>query len=471
MKLISRYWFVSLALLAVVLALSANARSDDSAGMILTASDESQGQATPAPSAANAPSANTQKDNGGLTSPSNPDNGAEESREESAASLTTTNAPNMIGDSNAGGCGAVYFRGVQTLVVQHPIFACSRMNLSENNKAEVQDRVYCTFRHYEGTSLMDIFGFQDPSRIKLFDVNQCMLGFEKKLTDSTSVEVRLPINSQMGNDLKFSDNNGSYSLPFDYETSLGNVGVILKQALLITPKVYLSAGVGVNIPTAPNLKIQGQVTDHRFPVYDPNNPSAPPLAFVDVDNFVLNGEVDNETVNLMPFFALTWTPRENWFVNAFFQIDVPLNPDGVSVSENLQSPDLPQGQNPFHFSGSDTLDEQTLLRVNAGLGRWVYRNESAKYLNGIAMMFEVHYTSTLQDAQIISFNAIPNLGNGATTFNLGNGKNRMDVVNVLLGVPIVMGKTTISNGFVVPVTEERDRGFSFEYALLVDRHF
>ena len=42
------------------------------------------------------------------------------------------------------------FEGVQTRVVQHPIFACSRMNLSENNKAEVEDHVYVQYRHYTG---------------------------------------------------------------------------------------------------------------------------------------------------------------------------------------------------------------------------------------------------------------------------------------------------------------------------------
>jgi hypothetical protein len=386
-----------------------------------------------------------------------------------ATSGPLSSAPNMIGDSNAGGCGGLTFMGIQTLAVQHPIFACSRMNISENNKADVENRVYFQYRHYEGSNLMDIFGLTDPSRVKLFDLDQYMLGFEKTIGDNTSIEFRLPINRGMGNDLSFSDNNGVYSLPFNETTSVGNLGIILKRALYRTQKFYFSGGVAVNTPTAPSLTMRGNVNDSAFPVVNPI--TLQPITTV---NALMNfeGHVNNDTVNLMPFLAARWTNGDDWFANGFCQLDVPLNSNRVSLYEDLTI----DGRTQPTIDESSTLAEQTLLRLNAGVGRWVYRNDDPhRMINGIASVFEVHYTATLQDAQLIGpFPVVdPNLISGlpATNLTVGNLKNRMDVVNAVLGVPILMGKTTVYNGFVVPVTTGDNRGFSFEYAFMLDRHF
>jgi hypothetical protein len=389
-------------------------------------------------------------------------------------------APNMIGDSNAGGCGAVRFMGVQTLTVQHPTFACDRMNISENNQAEVQDRVYFTYRHYQGTSLLDIFGdlpfklppgqtISGPPLVQLFNIDQYTFAFEKKLGNDTSIEVRAPVNTQMPNDLSFSDNlvgtTHEFSIPTSAETTFGNLNVIAKHVLYRSNTFRLSGGVGVNLPTAPPVHIHGLINDSSFPVYNPTTGAF--LANVNANNFTFDGNVNNDTVNLQPFFAATWTPNEKWFSNWFVQADVPLNPTGANVQES----GFVDGVSAANQE-SGHLDEQTLLRVNGSLGRWLYRDETARFLNGIACVFEAHYTTTTTDADLLTFQAVPPIATfKATDFTLGNGKGRMDVINGVLGVPIEMGKTSVYNGFVVPITYGNNRGFSFEYVFTIDRHF
>ena len=47
----------------------------------------------------------------------------------------------------------------------------------------------------------------------------------------------------------------------------------------------------------------------------------------------------------------------------------------------------------------------------------------------------------------------------------------MDVVNLALGCAAQVGQTTITNGFVLPLSRGDNRGFDCEYNLQIQRSF
>lgn len=387
-------------------------------------------------------------------------------RGDRVSSVASTFAPNMIGDTNAGGCGALTIQGQLAAFVQHPTFSCSRMNIAENNSAVVSDRAFFTFRHFHNASDISVFANTPLGGANSLDINRYTLGFEKRIGCRSSIEFRLPINHEMSSDLSFSQVNGASSLPVtDTDTNIGNLGVIFKHAVCDRRTFYLSAGVGVNIPTAPDVEMQGYINDPNFVVYDPV--TGADTGFTANVLYDFNAKVRNETVNLQPFLASLWTPTDCFFVQGFMQIDVPLNKFGTNLEQSL----VVDGTTYNPANGSADLAQQTLMRLNAGIGRWLYRDRCSR--RGIALTLEAHYTTTLQDADILGpfevTPAVPPLS--ATNLQIGNLRNRTDVVNLTTGVPITLGKLTVYNGLSVPVSGGDNRGFDCEYTVILDRKF
>jgi hypothetical protein len=54
------------------------------------------------------------------------------------------------------------------------------------------------------------------------------------------------------------------------------------------------------------------------------------------------------------------------------------------------------------FSVTDHLREQALMQLDLNAGYWVVRDPQARWLNGLAPSVELHYTTTLNNADIIS---------------------------------------------------------------------
>jgi hypothetical protein len=54
---------------------------------------------------------------------------------------------------------------------------------------------------------------------------------------------------------------------------------------------------------------------------------------------------------------------------------------------------------------------------------------------------------------------------------VGNGDNRVDILNAALGVSANVGGWVVTNGFVAPLRRAPDRGFDFEYNLQIQRPF
>ena len=65
--------------------------------------------------------------------------------------------------------------------------------------------------------------------------------------------------------------------------------------------------------------------------------------------------------------------------------DVAANENGVSLVGN-------------GFTDSDSLADQTLLYLDASAGYWWYQSTDDSGLTGLASVLELHYTTTLNDA-------------------------------------------------------------------------
>lgn len=386
-----------------------------------------------------------------------------------------SSAPNMMGDSTSGACGAFGFQtsdGALNMIVEHPTFACSRANIAENNSPIVRDRVYFTYRHFHNITPTNIF----DRHLNDLDINRYTLGFEKTFFDGqASIELRAPINQQLSSDLAFSHfGSGSFGagpprlagLPItDTITNWGNLTLIGKLSLIEGEEGMISGGLAVNVPTAPGVNIAGVIRDQNFP-FDPNDPNdTGPV------NLAFQARVENETVNLSPFLAAVWTPNERFFAQGFLQVDVAANPSRATLT-------IAPGSNIFGSSPDVTdlrtsIQQQTIFRTNLGAGFWHFHNPRATGVTGFASMIEIHHTTTLQEAKI-SRTAIFELDRQrSSTLDLvtGNLANRVDLVNLAYAPVIEFGRLTVQNAFVVPLSTGDNRAFDFEYSLLVNRRF
>ena len=392
-----------------------------------------------------------------------------------------SNVPYMVGDTTAGGGGTLQIGGISngegsirpqpgapsspSVQVDHPGFGRGRLNIAENNSPIVADRVYVNYRHFHNASEIDVFSYAPIGGQNSLDINIFTFGLERRLTENSSLDVRLPINSQLASDLNISQTTGPVtSFPLnDTDVSVGNLGLIYKLAFYQTENWYWSAGAALNLPTAPNVNIRTNIDDDRFQRYGPaGNPVGTDFPF----RFSMNTRLSNDTVNLTPFLASVFRPSSSTYCMTFLQLDVPLNQSRINASGNAFVDNQPISA--FNLQGR--IDQQILIRANLAAGKWLWQNDRNRIVNSFGFQGEMHYTSSLNDADIVGSTA-PNLANGSEFLRYGNFANRIDLLNTLVGVQTIIRQTAITNGFVVPLRTGPDRMCDYEYSLFMNRRF
>ena len=134
-----------------------------------------------------------------------------------------------------------------------------------------------------------------------------------------------------------------------------------------------------------------------------------------------------------------------FFFHAFVQLDVDLNGNLVCVD-----------------NGFDTgvVRNQTMLFVDLGMGKWFYRDPNAPLVRGLAGLFEVHYQTALEDADMVTLMAI------GQDITFGGSPNRFDVVNLTGALQFDLGqRSSLRVGASAPVTQGTDRFFDAEFAV------
>jgi len=385
-------------------------------------------------------------------------------------------APFIQGDAGFA-CGALTV-GEFSATLGHPFFGCSRLNLAENGSPMPVDRAFVVYRHFNDVLETDIFSTPDHDNRASLSVDRVTFGLEKTMfCGLMSLELRVPFNNQLVSNIYIEDNEGDYggTIPVSSEEfALGNVGFALKTLLVERRNLAVSAGFGVKLPTGSDVTIDVDVNNTQFDIQ-----GNPVFASFDIRSMIAN-----ETVDITPFIAYSYVPRgRRFFSQGFLQLDVPVNPthavlgiDGV-ISDEGRTRDLSDA---FGASDGVELSWQTLMRLNLQFGYYLYQDPCARYVNSVAGLFEVHYTTTLNDANTLQETIIYDsdldyvIGPGTyddVTLEVGNLANRVDIVNLVLASAIEMGKTEITPGFTIPLSTGDNKPFDWEFALMINRRF
>jgi hypothetical protein len=278
---------------------------------------------------------------------------------------------------------------------------------NEQAKAFPTDRVFFYYQHFHNA--LEFQGNSGDSAQQSID--RFTFGVEKTFNDGqSSFEIRMPFSGHQGVAL-----NG-----FNYSSDgVGNLIVSLKQLLHAEENIAIALGLATSVPTGSNLSGSGGFATFKF---------------------------ENEAVHLLPFLALQLTPDERWFFHAFAQVDTPVGDNTISTQ-------------PFGLPPAIRVDykDETLMYLDASLGYWWYRNESIDaVLTGLATLVELHYTTSLEDAEFAS----------ASTVFIGRESNRINLLNLTVGAHAELTDSwAIRSAIVVPLRSGDDRFFDTEFQL------
>ncbi len=195
-------------------------------------------------------------------------------------------------------------------------------------------------------------------------------------------------------------------------------------------------------------------------------------------------QIGNDTVSLSPFLAVLWKPTERFFTHSFLELDIPLNTSPVTYTQTIP---LNVGQ-PFVATEPGTLTppftvhhnirEQTLFQFDLGTGYWLFRNPEGHRLTGLAPTIELHYTSTLNNADLITLPRDPSVivtPNALLTPpapTVGNRNNRLDILDLTLGTTFEFAnRFTLATGFTLPMRGQDNRTFDWEFQLQLNYYF
>jgi hypothetical protein len=216
----------------------------------------------------------------------------------------------------------------------------------------------------------------------------------------------------------------------------GNLTVVLKSLLSMTDSTAVGAGMAIETPTGSDTVARLGTTNIRF---------------------------QNEAAHLLPYIGFVWAPgdpRWGWndglFLSGFAQVD--LNTAGNTVAA------LGPGGLPATTFGQ--LNDQNLGFLDIAAGYWLFRDPYAPRLTGLAAITELHYTTTLQDADRLT----GAVNGGAFTINATD--NRFDVLNGTVGAQFLLfDASSLRVAGVFPLGNEDRRLFDSEVQVQFNRRF
>jgi hypothetical protein len=423
-------------------------------------------------------------------------------------------SPNMFGDLLFGSRSVRYgFIRAESFVNVAGQGATSLTNpaVADDNSPDPRDRV--SFRYNFFSDAQSVTGFGSPVGqtatnpgtappvTRLYDVDLYTFTFEKTFCDQLmSLETRIPFSTGVSSHLNVragritgsstSTFNGAPFTIFDIvntpqdtlgttNTEFGNMMFILKGKFYQSCTTLWSGGLSVGAPTGPDEKVQ---------VVDFGGPAATGANHERFRDFHIN----NETWSLSPFIAVLVTPTPRWFTQGFIQFDFPANSSHFSYSDHaidtsgapvtFTGPPDP-GSRPIPFVVGGDIREQMLMHIDLGTGYRLLDDPHAKWITGIAPTLELHYTTTLDKAEIVT---LP--GDFSTVFpnpampvghqipeprpQIGNLRNHVDILDMTVGTTFYLGdRATLALGVAFPLKTGDDRVFDWEALVQFNYYF
>ena len=284
------------------------------------------------------------------------------------------------------------------------------VKIAENYTPAPRNRIFATY-HF----------FNDVFQGEVGDVNRYTAGFESTYwDDSRSVELRIPYAYTIDS-MQLDDPITSKNVEF------GNVAVTFKNVLHSRESWLLSGGFGVALPTA-----------------DDNQVARPG----DMREIL---RVENEAVHLLPFLGLLAVPNDRLFIQSFAQLDI--DTSGNTVRGDLMAMNLKQ---------IGVIQDPTLLFLDVSFGYWLYDEPDAGCLTGVAPIIELHYTTTLNEADLVQRDG----------FTVGDLSRNFNILNLTLGTHFEFhDRCSLRPGFVIPLRNGDDQQFDFEFFLQANMGF
>ena len=135
-------------------------------------------------------------------------------------------------------------------------------------------------------------------------------------------------------------------------------------------------------------------------------------------------------------------------IQNYVQIDVAANGDPV-LGNLLFGP----------LANLGTFTDSTLLHLDTAISRRVYENRRAQFLRSVAASGEIHYTTTLQDSDVVDANGL----------RFASLKPNFDVVNSTLGLHFQLGeRLVVTPAMAIPLSTGLDKQFDYEALLQVN---
>ncbi len=425
-------------------------------------------------------------------------------------------APNIIGDLfGAGRSLSFFYERTQGQVFINGTGSTSIVNpkVAENNSPLPQDRVSFRYNYFNsalsvtGDSGVTVFDaslgvtrlsqprFRGLTTTKFFDDRVFTFSGEKTfLGGLASVEVRVPFSHTLASDLNLDvakvvtigtdiDQDSNLSIiqtaptPQNTlgqtDTEFGDISVILKGLVFQSQELAVSLGLAMGIPTARDGRVN--IIDFLGDAFDND---------IEIQR-LRQFRVSNDTWSLSPFLAVLATPGRNqrFFAQGFLQFDFPLNTSRVDYSEIALVNTEPAEIRLDSLVTSASLREQMLMLADLGLGYWVVSNPDAQWLTGIAPTVELHYTTTLNDADIVHLPLaarsanLQAVGPGGVPIpepnpTVGNLRNRVDILDITFGATfLISNRAMIAMGWAFPLRGGDDKVFNWEYQLQLNYYF
>jgi hypothetical protein len=441
---------------------------------------------------------------------------------ESGSDSLASASPNMIGDFLGAYRSAAFFiarDGPNAGVYNIGLTNITNAKVSEDNSPLVRDRA--GFRYNFFSNAASIKGLSNHvvpapqfgpgvtsrlSEVRDYDTNQYTLNYERTFFDRmASLEVRVPFTQSLSSHIDYNvgrlngvgslqDRHGNPVTGFNgldvtptpqntFGTNaweLGNITLILKALLYQNQNLYVSGGFATTAPTARDSFIK--VTDY---LGDPTYTTV-------ISQRVRTILVHNDTWGLSPFVAGLYTPNDRFFLQGFAQVDFPLNSSSANFTETIPVSLASQGVTVVGlpndprtntlkppYAQTRTVREQTLMHLDLGAGYWVMRDPSRRWLTGFAPTAELHYTSTLTNAGLATFNPDASFNGSVAnpTFppfgaQVGNMRNRLDILNATVGATfLISDRATLATAVALPVFQGDNRTFDWEFQVQFNWYF
>ena len=330
--------------------------------------------------------------------------------------------PNMFGDSWESGNGVNVSGPDGSSSAETPLAGGNRrMKIAENDNSLPQDRIFVLYNHFQDAASIDDMPAIGPPTQRSISLDRYTIGFEKTFLDGLwSFELRMP----------FGGGYGYESADFaSFAGQIGNLDVVLKRVLYQSETTVAAIGLCVDTPTGSDATGMGQGVQYN---------------------------VRNQAAFLSPYLGILRTPNDKLFYQAFLQVDVPTNGNRIDYVDTLAT-----GSGAFGI-----LNDQTLMYADLSVGYWLSRNPCADWVTGLAGVVELHYTTTLQDADIVTGTA------SGRFFSFGNFSNRVDVLDLTMGLHAELNNHTLCRvAGVVPLRTGDDRLFNAEVQVQLERRF